>query len=130
MAYRTKAVFGVDEVGKQKEASLVYQKNQWSTESNGSHFYNVLIQRYGKYIKENLTYDYTIPHNDMNRMRYRPKLFCFEKYMTVDVFHILLHVNNMTHPMQFKKRKIKALSPSIIVFIEDYIGELKKENLI
>ena len=67
-SYRTKAVFGVDEVGKQKEESLIFQKNQWNTE-NGSHFYNMLLQTYGKHIKENYTSTTTISISDMRRYK-------------------------------------------------------------
>ncbi len=129
-SYITKAVFNVDDVGKQKEGSLVYQKNQWVTETNDSVFYNVLLQQYGKYIKDNYTYKDTISHSDMSRMRYRPKLYCYEHYNCVDLFHILLFVNNMTHPSQFNRQKIVSLSPSILVYIERFIGEMKKEKLL
>ena len=73
---------------------------------------------------ENMTkflVDYTMTESEMQMYRYSPKRFCLDKFETMELWALLLQVNNMTSVSQFNRAQIKSFDPSIIKFIEEIL---------
>lgn len=82
--------------------------------------YTSIINPYMDYIKKTLV-DYTISDEEMMEYKYKPKYFCLMKYGTMELWSLLLRVNNMKSIMDFKKKNIKVFNSQLIF---DTINEI------
>lgn len=70
----------------------------------------------------------TLTDDQMRRYRYNPKLLCFDLYGTVELWGLLLKVNNMTSATEFTKSKIKIFTSEIFSVLND-IFVLEDHNI-
>lgn len=82
--------------------------------------YTSILTPYMDYIKTALV-DYTITDEEMMEYKYKPKYFCLMKYGTMELWSLLLRVNNMKSIMDFKKKNIKVFN-ELLIF--DIINEI------
>lgn len=82
--------------------------------------YASILNPYMDYIKKTLV-DYEISDKDMLIYKYKPKYFCLTTYGTMELWSLLLRVNNMKSIMDFKKNKIKIFD-KILIF--DVLNEI------
>ena len=90
--------------------------------------YTSILNPYMDYIKQALV-DYTIPDEEMMEYKYKPKYFCLSKYGTMELWSLLLRVNNMKSIMDFKKKNIKVFNELLIFDIINEILILEKERI-
>ena len=76
--------------------------------------------KYREYILQH-TYDKTFTDAELIKYKYSPKLFCYEEYGTVELWGLLLSVNNMTSCTEFKKKTFKAFHDSIFDVINEIL---------
>lgn len=84
--------------------------------------YTSVLTQYMSYIKATLQ-EYTFTDEEFLTYQYKPKMFCYHKYGTMELWSLLLRVNNMISIMDFTKKTIK-------VFNEDLIFQLLNEIII
>ena len=96
--------------------------------------YETIYTDYLDQLQEYLS-DYTMTDGEFIRYKYQPKLFCYEKYGTMDVAYLLLRLNNMGSNIEFKKKKIKIFDERLfdilleIQIMEDDKYKYKKSKL-
>ena len=90
--------------------------------------YTSILNPYMDYIKQALV-DYTIPDEEMMEYKYKPKYFCLSKYGTMELWSLLLRVNNMKSIMDFKKKNIKVFNELLIFDIINEILILEEERI-
>ena len=96
--------------------------------------YETIYTDYLDQLQEYLS-DYTMSDEEFIRYKYQPKLFCYEKYGTMDVAYLLLRLNNMGSNIEFKKKKIKIFDERLfdilleIQIMEDDKYKYKKSKL-
>jgi hypothetical protein len=122
---RTQKRLTVGESATDKENSPFFQKNQWVMKGNES-FQNGLFRDMGKRIKENYTVMETLSDDDFLKYNLNPKLFCYDRYGSVDLFHVLLYVNDMLTSMEFNKQTFIALTPDVVILIKNYVKSINK----
>ena len=76
--------------------------------------------KYREYILQH-TYTKTFTDAELIKYRYSPKLFCYDEYGTVELWGLLLSVNNMTSCTEFKKKTFKAFNDSIFEVINEIL---------
>lgn len=67
----------------------------------------------------------TLTEPEMERYRYRPDLFCYENYGSVELWAALLRFNNILTRAEFSKKKIKVFS---MTFIDMLLSILSNEG--
>ena len=90
--------------------------------------YTSIINPYMDYIKKTLV-DYTITDEEMMEFKYKPKYFCLSKYGTMELWSLLLRVNNMKSIMDFNKKNIKAFNSNMIFETINEIIILEEERI-
>ncbi len=60
---------------------------------------------------------------------YRPKYLSLALYGTIDLWYLLLYINNMTSCTEFNKKVIKIYNPNSMELLNKII-EIQKENLL
>lgn len=90
--------------------------------------YTSILTQYMDYIRGSLV-DYTISDEDMMVFKYKPKYFCLQMYGTMELWSLLLRVNNMTSIMDFKKKNIKIFNELLIFDIINEILILEKDRI-
>ena len=66
---------------------------------------------------------------EMRRYKFNPKLLCFDLYGTVELWGLLLKVNNMTSVTEFTKPKIKTFTSQIFSILNE-IFVLEDHNIV
>ena len=84
--------------------------------------YTSILSSYMDYIKETLV-EHTFSDEEFLTYQYKPKMFCLHRYGTMELWSLLLRVNNMISIMDFKKQTIK-------IFNEDLIFDVLNEIII
>lgn len=90
--------------------------------------YTSILTRYMPYIKESLV-EYTFSEEDFLVYQYKPKMFCYHVYGTMELWSLLLRVNNMISIMDFKERTIKIFNDQIIFDLLNEIIILEKDEI-
>jgi len=65
---------------------------------------------------------------DMIRYKYNPKKLSYDIYGGVELWHLLLWINNMTSVSQFNRKNILVFNPAYIHILSRII-DLEEENL-
>lgn len=87
-----------------------------------------LSNKYYDYIiKTVMTLELT--NTEYMRYRYQPKLFCYETYGTVELWSLLLKINNITSVSEFNNKKIKVFSASIFNVLNEILVNEDKNIL-
>lgn len=86
-----------------------------------------LISKYYDIIIKN-TISVTLSDTDYLRYRYNPKLYCYEKYGTTELWSLLLKVNNMTSVTEFTSKSFTAFSSKILDVINEVLI-LENDNI-
>jgi hypothetical protein len=68
--------------------------------------YRPIILRYCKKVK--------LSDDAFDYYKYKPKTFSYNLYGTVDLWHLILWLNDMTSILQFTKQELIALDPSAL----------------
>lgn len=87
-----------------------------------------ITNKYFDFILENVT-DFAFSDSDFLKYRYQPKRFCLDTYGTVELWSLLLKINNMTSIVEFNQKKIKVFNSRIF----ELLGEIlimEHENMI
>jgi hypothetical protein len=71
----------------------------------------------------------TLSDEDYINYKYQPKKYCYDKYGTVELWVILLRLNNMTSIMDFNKKTFKV-PPSNTYRILNEILILERDNIL
>lgn len=93
-----------------------------------------LPNKYWEYIMKNC-YKITLSDEDYITYRYQPKMYCFHRYGTTELWSLLLKVNNMTSVTEFKSRSFLEFNDNIfeilneILILEDGNIQLNKKDL-
>lgn len=74
---------------------------------------NLFYEKYRGLILNNCV-KVKIPENALKKYRYRPKLLSYELYGTVDLWYLLLWINNMYTTTQFNQQSIYIFNPKNI----------------
>lgn len=90
--------------------------------------YTSILTPYMDYINSALI-DHTISDEDMTIYKYKPKYFCLQMYGTMELWSLLLRVNNMKSIMDFNKKQIKIFDELVIFDIINEIMILEKEKM-
>lgn len=80
--------------------------------------YTSLVNKYYDIVL-NHCHTITLSDNEYMKYRFRPKLFCYEKYGSAELWAVLLKVNNWTSVTQFNAKKFKTFRDSIFDVIND-----------
>lgn len=83
---------------------------------NSSSFGN----KYMEYIKPHLV-STTLTDVELARYKFSPKLFCYDKYGTIELWGLLLQVNHMTSCTEFNKNTIKTFTNDIFDVINEIL---------
>ena len=89
--------------------------------------YTSLLNNYMDYIKD-ITTQVTMSETELIKYKYNPKLLCYDLYGTVELWGLLLKVNNMTSVLDFKTNKINVFSHQIFSLLNE-IFILEKNNI-
>lgn len=103
---------------------------------------NSLITKYIEEIKKKYIQKVALTDEELNKYKFKPKLFCKDMYGTTELWSSLLLINNMISQVDFTASTIYAFKPSIIDFINEmnvleennindniqYIENIKKNN--
>lgn len=90
--------------------------------------YTSILTRYMDYIKESLV-EYTFSDEEFMLYQYKPKMFCYHAYGTMELWSLLLRVNNMISIMDFKERTIKMFNEQVIFDILNEIIILERDEI-
>lgn len=90
--------------------------------------YTSILSHYMDYINKSLI-DHTFSDEDMMLYNFKPKLFCLDNYGTVELWSLLLRVNNMSSIIDFKKKNIKVFNITTIFNILNEIMILEKGQI-
>ena len=78
-----------------------------------AHKYDSYIMQYTRLI--------TLTDTELIKYRYSPKLYCYDKYGTMELWALLLHINNMTSCTEFKKNTIRVFNDNIFDVINEIL---------
>lgn len=85
-----------------------------------------LIDKYYDYILK-ITYTKTLTDKEYITYRFRPKLFCYDFYGTVELWALLLKINNWTSVAEFNATSFKVFDSSIFKILNEiFILEAEK----
>jgi hypothetical protein len=65
--------------------------------------------------------DITLTDKELILYRYKPKLYCWEKYETMELWSLLLKINNMISLLDFNKKDIKVFNNDIDSVINEIL---------
>ena len=91
---------------------------------------NLFYEKYRGLILNNCV-KVKIPENGMVKYKFRPKLLSYDLYGTVDLWYLLLWINNMYSSTQFNEQTIYIFNPdkiNILVRIVNMEAEVVYEN--
>lgn len=88
---------------------------------------NIFFEKYRGIILENCV-KITMSEKVYDAYKYRPKYLSYKLYGTVDLWHLLLWVNDMVTVSQFNKKIIYVLNPESLDVL-DRILNLEKDML-
>lgn len=71
----------------------------------------------------------TLSDEDLLQYRYQPKLFCYTRYGTVELWSVLLKVNNMLSATDFNKQTIRVFTNKIFEVINEILINEKEKIL-
>lgn len=71
----------------------------------------------------------TLSDQDLRRYKYNPKLLCYDLYGTVELWALLLKINNMTSAIDFTSSKIKIFTKDIFTVLNE-IFVIENTNII
>lgn len=91
---------------------------------NTSNILERYMDKVNKLIKE---YEFT--ETEYQKYIYKPKMFCLDIYGDIELWSLLLNINNMISITEFNKKKIKIFTKEIFDFINEVII-LEEPNLI
>ena len=60
------------------------------------------------YVLLQATTERELTDKELIRYQYQPKLYCYEKYGTVELWALLLKLNHMTTVLDFNRKKFRA----------------------
>lgn len=89
--------------------------------------YTSILTQYMDYIKETLV-EYTFTDEEFLTYQYKPKMFCYHVYGTMELWSLLLRVNNMISIMDFKEKTIKIFNTQVIFDLLNEIMILEKDD--
>lgn len=89
---------------------------------------NVLRDKY-RHIVESFCIEIELTEDEFEPYKYRPKTLSYRLYQTVDLWHVLLWINNIPTTSQFDQCKIKIIDPNRLYDIK-LILEKESENLL
>lgn len=87
-----------------------------------------IFDKYFSYF-EAFIVEYEMTDEEEIKYAFQPKKFCYDKFENIELWSLLLRINNMTSSLQFDRKKIKTFDPRI----EDLIAEimiLEEDNLL
>ena len=88
---------------------------------------NNLYRQYAKYLRQ-FSYEYQLGQDYV----YNPRKLSLELYGTVDLYLLLLELNNMASPMEFNKKTILVLNPNklsiLLNLVESNANKYKKSR--
>lgn len=76
--------------------------------------YHTVIEKYMQKI--------TLDEDELYRYKYKPNLFCYERYGTPELSTALLYMNNMTSVVEFNRANIKIFNPNILTVLNELIS--------
>lgn len=108
-------------VQKGQELGASHERLQFKTRLNNGVIipYRGIVNKYNGAFKNRIR-TLTMTDAQFRRYQYSPKLFCYERYGTPELWSELLFINHMTSVMEFNKQTIKVFTTNI----SDYISEL------
>ena len=106
-----------------EKSDISYPKTFLKTiiKSNGTNIivnYTSILNKYYDYIAKTLN-TVTFSEDDMIKYKFNPKLVCYDLYGTVELWGLLLKVNNMTSALEFKKNEIKVFTTDIFTILNE-----------
>lgn len=90
--------------------------------------YTSILSHYRDYI-EACTYTYTFTDEEFVKYCYKPKMYCYEEFGNMELWSLLLKVNNMISIMDFNKRTIKTFHEEAILEVLNEIIILEKSRI-
>lgn len=110
--------------------SKLFERVTISTDDNNLIIanYTSILTRYMDYIKETLV-EYTFTDEEFLTYQYKPKMFCYHVYGTMELWSLLLRVNNMISIMDFKEKTIKIFNSQVIFELLNEIMNLEREDM-
>lgn len=73
--------------------------------------------------------DVELTERELLRYRYQPKLYCYENYGNIELWSLLLKVNNMLSASEFSVRKIKGFDVNTLTRILNEILILEDNRI-
>lgn len=89
-----------------------------------------IINKYIDFLKK-IIVEYEMTDDEFDKYKYQPKRFCLDIYGSMELWSLLLSINNMSTLLEFNRPKIKAFTQDIfdvlneILILED---EYIKDN--
>ena len=90
--------------------------------------YTSFMNKYYDYINS-VTTNVILTDKELIKYKFRPKMLCMDLYNTVELWGLLLAVNNMTSITEFNRSKIKVFTTDIFSILNE-IFILEKEKII
>lgn len=90
--------------------------------------YLSILTDYMPVIKKTLV-NYVFTDEDFITYKYKPKMFCRNKYGTMELWSLLLRVNHMTSVMDFTQKDIKIFDENIIFSLLNEIIILEQKRI-
>lgn len=108
-------------IQKGKELGSSHERLQLKTELRDEVIipYRGIVTKYMSSLKNHI-HIVKLTDAQLQYYQYSPKLFCYERYGTPELWSELLYINHMTTIMEFNKQTIRAFTSNI----NDYIAEL------
>lgn len=86
-----------------------------------------LANKYWDYIL-NTCYEIELSDIDYLKYRYQPKLYCYHKFGTTELWSLLLKVNNITSVAEFNMKKFLTFTDRIFTVLNE-IMILEEDNI-
>lgn len=104
-----------------KELGASHERLQFKARLNSGVVipYRGIVNQYSRAFKNRIR-KITLTDAQFMKYEYSPKLFCYDRYGTPELWSELLYINHMTSVMEFNKRTINVFTANI----SDYIAEL------
>ncbi len=121
---KTKPAYDIYGIIAQKDANPLFFKKHIEL-IEGVAFSNKMLDELGPLILSDHSYEYTIEEKDMPKFRHRPKVFSFSIYRSVEMFHVILYLNEMTCAEEFNRRTLIIPHQRVMIMIAKWV---KNEN--
>jgi hypothetical protein len=88
--------------------------------------FDLLLDKYMDYIENNII-EIELTDKEYEKYKFQPKLFCYERYGTIELWSSILRINNLTSLTEFNLKKLRIFNDKIFNIINEILTLEKSE---